>query len=105
MYNNYFTFYKYNNIKEFAKRYFDSKLNNLKEFKNKLESFYYDTIEIKPNNEDKIKDLEKRKAVIDTALELYSKLLNIYKTLYGKLTKAKKKTIKAQSMPENLPID
>ena len=43
--------------------------------------------------------------MIDTALELYSKLLNMYKTKYNKLTKAKKKTIKVQKVPENLPID
>ena len=30
VYNNYFTFYKYNKIKGFAKRSFDSKLNDLK---------------------------------------------------------------------------
>ena len=57
--NNYFTFYKYNIIKEFAKRSLDSKLNDLIEIKYKLELFYYKTIEIKPNNEDQIKDLEK----------------------------------------------
>ena len=59
VYNNYFTFYKYCNIKEFAKSYFDSKRNDLIEFKDKLESFYHDTIKIKLNNEDQIKDLKK----------------------------------------------
>ena len=29
VYNNYFTFYKYHNIREFAKRSFDSKQNDL----------------------------------------------------------------------------
>ena len=43
--------------------------------------------------------------MLDTALELYNKLLNIYETLYDKLTKAQKKRIKAQSVPENLTID
>ena len=38
-YKNYFTFYKYSNIKEFAKSSFDSKLNDLKGFQDKLESF------------------------------------------------------------------
>ena len=88
VYNNYFTFYKYNNTKEFAKHSFDSKRNDLKECKDKLELLNYDTIEIKPNNERKIKDLEERKVVLNTALELYGKLLNIYKTQYDKLTKA-----------------
>ena len=51
VYNNYFTFYKYHNTNEFPKHFFDSKLNDLKEFKDKLELFYYNNIEIKPNNE------------------------------------------------------
>ena len=68
IYNNYFTFYKYHDIKEFAKRSLDSKLNNLKEFKDKLELFYYDTIEVKENIEDQVEELEKRKVVPDTAL-------------------------------------
>ena len=38
-----------------AKRSFDLKQNNLKEFKSILELFYHDIIEIKPNNEDKKK--------------------------------------------------
>ena len=42
--------------------------------------FYYETIEIKPNNEHKIKELEERKVVLNTVLELYNNLLNIYKT-------------------------
>ena len=36
VYNNYFTFYKYQNINEFTKRSFNSKLNDLINFKNKL---------------------------------------------------------------------
>ena len=43
--------------------------------------------------------------MLDTAHELYNKLLNIYKIQCGKLTKAKKRRIKVQNMPENLPID
>ena len=35
-----------------------------------------------------MQDLEKRKAVIAKASELYDKLLSIYKTQYDKLTKA-----------------
>ena len=58
-----------------------------------------------PNNEDQIEDLEKRKVVLDTALELYNNLLNIYKTQYDKLTKAKKKRIKIQNLRENVSID
>ena len=57
-YNNYFTFYKYHNTNELSKLSLDSKLNNVKEFKDKLESFCYDAIEIKSNNEDQIKQLE-----------------------------------------------
>ena len=68
IYNNYFAFYKYHNIKECTTRSLDSKLNHLKELKDKLKLFYYDTTEINPNNEDQIKGLEKRKAVLDTAL-------------------------------------
>ena len=61
VYNNYFSFYKYCNIKVFAERCFDSKRNDLIEFKDKLELFYHDDIEIKPNSEDQLKDIEKRK--------------------------------------------
>ena len=60
VYDNVFAFYKDHNIKEFSKRSFDLKLNDLKEFKDKLELLYYNAIEIKPNNEHKIKDLEER---------------------------------------------
>ena len=101
VHNNHFTFYKCNNIKEFAKRSFDSKRNDLVEFKDKLELFYNDTIEIISNNEDP----KKRKLGIDTLLELYKKLLNIYKTQDDKLAKAQKKRIKVQNLPENVPID
>ena len=65
----FFTFYKYRNIKEFAKRSFGSKRSNLIEFKDELELFYIDTIEIKPNK----------------GYELHDKPLNIYKT--DKLTR------------------
>ena len=61
--------------------------------------------EITANNEDQINDLEKRKVVLDSALALYNKLLSIYQNQYDKLTKAQKKQIKFQNMPENLPID
>ena len=47
-YNNHFNLYKYRKIKEFAERPSNSKWNDLIEFKNKLELFYDDTIEIKP---------------------------------------------------------
>ena len=43
-------------IKKFAEHSFDSKGNDLKEFKGKVELFYHDTIEIKPNNEDQVKN-------------------------------------------------
>ena len=91
VYNNYFTFYKYNNIKEFTKLSLDSKSNDLKEFKDKLELVYHDSIETKPNNEDQKKDLEKRKVVLDTAFELHNKLLNTYKLNMINLKKLKRK--------------
>ena len=58
--NNYFAFYKYNTIKEFTKLLFYSKQNDSIEFQFKLELFYHDTIESKPNNEDQKKDLKKK---------------------------------------------
>ena len=69
----------------------DSKINELKEFKDKLELFYYGIIEIKPNNEHKIKDLEQRKVVFSLALELYNMLLNLYKTQLLNLQKSIRK--------------
>ena len=67
------------------------KRNDLKEFKDKLELFYYDTIEIKSNNEHKIKDLEERKIVLNTAVELHNKVLNIYKLKMTNLQKLRRK--------------
>ena len=55
---------------------FYSKQNDLKEFKEKVELFYHDTIEIMLNNEDQTKD-SKRNIVLATAFELCDKLLNI----------------------------
>ena len=43
--------------------------------------------------------------MLNTALELYNKLLNIYKTQYDKLAKAQKKRMKVQNVPCNLPVD
>ena len=54
------------------------KLNDLIEFKHILELFYDNTKEIKSNNEDQEKDLEKRKVLIYTVSKLYDKLLNIH---------------------------
>ena len=96
--NNDFTFCKDQNTKEFAaKRSFDSKLIDLKELN-------HDTVEMKPNNQDQIKDLKKRKVVIVTVSELY-KLSNICTTQYEKLTKTQKKRMKVQNGPENLATD
>ena len=58
-YDNYFIFYKYCTIKEFTTRSLDSKLKDLKEFKDKLGLFYYDTAEIKPD-----KRLRKKKSCV-----------------------------------------
>ena len=43
--------------------------------------------------------------MFDTALELYNKLLIIYKTQYDNPPKAKKKRIKVRDVPETFPID
>ena len=78
------------------------------EFKDTLELFYYDTEEIKPNNEDQEKDLEKRNVVINTASKLYDKLLNIYKTQYNKNKLSEqdnKKKINVLNRPENVTLD
>ena len=48
-----------------------------------------------------MKDLQKRKFLLDTALEFCNKLLNIYKTQNDKLTKTQTKRIKVQNMAEN----
>ena len=62
------TFHKYHNIKDFDdKRSPDSKSNYLNDFKDRLEEFYYDTQEIKPNNEAQEKNLVDRKSVINNA--------------------------------------
>ena len=58
VYSNYFTFYKLHDINDFVKRSLDSKIDRLKEFKDKFESFYHDTIEIKPKNKEQKKDLK-----------------------------------------------
>ena len=52
-----------------------------------------------------MKPFKERKAVFNTALELYTKLLAVYKTQYGTLTKAKKKRVEVKNKPENLSID
>ena len=104
VYNNYFTFCKYHNTNDFTKRSLDSKLNYLKELKDQLELFY-DNLKIKPNNEQQMKPFKERKAVFNTALELYTKLLAVYKTQYDTLTKAKKKGVEVKNKPESLSID
>ena len=43
--------------------------------------------------------------MLNTARELYDKLLKIYKTQYDKITKAHQKMIKVQCIPENIPTD
>ena len=59
VHNNYFTFDKYDSTNEFIRCSLGSKLNNFKEFKNKFELFYHNIVEIKPNNKEQIKHLEK----------------------------------------------
>ena len=64
IYSKDFTFYKYHKTKDFAaKRSFDSKQNDLREFKNKLELFYHDTEEITTNNKGQKKNLRKKSCV------------------------------------------
>ena len=102
-----FLFYKYHTTKEFVKRSFNQ--YNLIEFKDTLELFYYDTEEIKPNNEDQEKDLEKRKVVFKfVTSKLYDKLLNRYKTQYNKNKLSEqdnKKKINVLKRPENVTLD
>ena len=100
-YNNYFTFYKYHNIKEFTKPSPDLKLNDLKEPKDELELFYYENKDIKPNSEYQDKDLGKRKVVINATSKLYVKILNIYTTHYNKLSEDQKKRVNVVNRPEN----
>ena len=100
-----FTFYKYRNIKGFAKHSFDWKQNYLIKFNDKLEIFYYNTEEVKWNNKAQKKDLEKWKVVINTAFNLYDKLLNIHETQHDKLSEDVKKRISVLNRPENLTLD
>ena len=78
VYNKGFIFYKYHSTKEFAKPYFNSKRNDFIEFRDILKLSYDYTEELKPNNEEQEKDLEKIKVVTNTAFKLYDKLLNLY---------------------------
>ena len=71
-----FTFYKYHNINKCDKRSFHSKQNNLNEFKDALEIFYYDSERL--NQIMKLrKRTQEKKVVINTASKLYNKLLNM----------------------------
>ena len=78
VYNKGFILYKYHSTKEFAKPYFNSKRNDFIEFRDILKLSYDYTEELKPNNEEQEKDLEKIKVVTNTAFKLYDKLLNLY---------------------------
>ena len=70
-----------------------------------METFYYDTEEIKPNNEAQENNLEKRKVVINTASKLYDKLLHIYTTQYDKLSEDSRKRVNVLDRPESLTLD
>ena len=78
VYNKGFIVYKYHNTKGFSERSFNLKRNDLIEFKDILKLSYDYTEELKPNNEEQEKDLEKIKVVTNTAFKLYDKLLNLY---------------------------
>ena len=69
-----------------------------------LELFHDDTKEIKPNNEDQEKDLEK-KIAINTASKSYDKLYNIYITQYDNLSQDQKKKLNVLNSPENAALD
>ena len=105
VFNKEFIFYKYHKIKDLIKRSSYSKLNDLIVFKDILELFYDDANEIQPNNKDQEKDLEKRTVVINTASELYDKLLNIYTTKYENLSENQKENINFLNRPENVTLD
>ena len=64
----YHTFYKYHNIEQFANCSVETNGNDLFEFKNKLESFYHNIIDTKPNNEYQIKNLKKKELFLIKAL-------------------------------------
>ena len=100
--NNYFLQIPHHKRKTF---FFNSKQNDLIEFKDILELFYYDAEEINPNYEDQDKDLENRKVVINIAFKLYDKLLNIYTTQNDNLSEDQKKEINVINRPENLTLD
>ena len=70
-----------------------------------LELFYDDPEEIKPNHEDREKDFQKRKVVVNTASELYNELLNIYTIHYDKFLITQKKRISILEKPENLILN
>ena len=104
VYSKDFNFYKYKNTNKFAKLSFYSKQNDLIEFKDALETLYYDTEEIKPNNEAQEKTLKKRKIVISTASKLYYRFLNVYTTQYNKLSEDSKKRINVLNKSEMLVL-
>ena len=67
---NIFFFFKYRDTKEFAKRSPGLKADGLNKFQDKLELFYCDSGEIKPDTEDQKKYLEDRKSKIETTSKL-----------------------------------
>ena len=76
----------------------------MKEFKNKLELFYNESKEIEPTNEDQVKDIKVRIAVLDRVFELYNKLLGIYTNQFNKSKFDKKRKIASRNKPENLSL-
>ena len=85
--------------------FFHLKRNDLIEIKDKFELFYNDITEFKPNNEDWIKDLEKRKVVIPKGSELNDRVLSIYKAEHDTFTKTQKTRINFQNTPKNVFVD
>ena len=104
VYDNYFTFFKLCNNKEFVKRSPNLNLNELNKFKGELELICRGTEEIRPFKEGQKKDLEDRKSKINAASNLHDNLLNIYTADYNKLTENQKKTINVLKRPENLTL-
>ena len=103
-YCNKFSFFKHCNIEKFTEISLVEEQRDLKEFKNKLELFYNESKEIEPTNEDQVKDIKVRIAVLDRVFELYNKLLGIYTNQFNKPKFDKKRKIASRNKPENLSL-
>ena len=96
---------KYRNVDKFTDLSFALKQKDLKEFKTKLELFYYETEWIEPTNEDQEKDLGSRKVVLDAASNLYNNLLRIYSNQFNEFKSNKKKRIAFKNRTKNVSLE